>query len=73
MAALHPTATQMLYRFSGDVSTKAAVDADLAAVTAGLPPDALTAAQSYLVVKEADRRRTRARTCRSWPPSASSD
>ncbi|GIF68852.1 hypothetical protein Ais01nite_68870 [Asanoa ishikariensis] len=49
VAELRPTATQMLYRFSGDVSTKAAVEADLAAVTAGLP---LTASQTYLVVKE---------------------
>lgn len=52
MAALNPTTTQMLYRFTGDVSTRAAVEAGLAAVTADLPPGALLAAQPYLVVKE---------------------
>jgi putative ABC transport system permease protein len=52
VGALRPTTTQMLYRFSGDVSTKSAVEADLAAVTAGLPSGALVAAQPYLVVKE---------------------
>ncbi|SNT65125.1 putative ABC transport system permease protein [Asanoa hainanensis] len=49
VAALRPTATQMLYRFTGDVSTEAAVEASLATATAGLP---LTASQTYLVVKE---------------------
>src|SRR5262249_18408951 len=53
VAALKPTSAQMLYRFGGDVSTKAAVDADLAAVTAKLPAGALVASQPYLVVKEA--------------------
>ena len=52
MTALHPTSTQMLYRFGGDVSTKTAVNTDLAAVTAGLPQGALIAEQPYLVVKE---------------------
>jgi putative ABC transport system permease protein len=52
VADLRPTAVQMLYRFSGDVSTEAAVDARLAAVTAGLPAGALVAAQQYLVVKK---------------------
>ncbi|GIJ59335.1 FtsX-like permease family protein [Virgisporangium aurantiacum] len=52
MTDLRPTAVQMLYRFSGDVSTEAAVDARLAAVTAGLPAGALVAAQQYLVVKK---------------------
>ncbi|MFG3712312.1 ABC transporter permease [Micromonospora sp. NPDC047730] len=52
MTALHPTSAQMLYRFTGDVSTKPAVHADLAAVTASLPAGALIAAQPYLVVKE---------------------
>ncbi|MEV5769055.1 ABC transporter permease, partial [Micromonospora sp. NPDC052213] len=52
MTALHPTSAQMLYRFTGDVSTKPAVHADLAAVTANLPAGALIAAQPYLVVKE---------------------
>ncbi len=52
MTALRPTSVQMLYRFGGDVSTKAAVQAGLAGVTAALPPDALVAMQPYLVVKE---------------------
>ncbi|MFE9692238.1 FtsX-like permease family protein [Micromonospora sp. NPDC005806] len=52
MTALKPTAVQMLYRFAGDVSTTAAVEADLAAITRGLAPDALLAAQPYLVVKD---------------------
>ncbi|MEV4619611.1 FtsX-like permease family protein [Asanoa sp. NPDC049573] len=52
MASLHPTETQMLYRFTGDVSTKAAVEADLAATTAGLPTGALLAARPYTAVKE---------------------
>lgn len=52
MAALKPTIQQMLYRFSGDVSTKEAVTARLTAVTAGLPKDGLVATLSYLVVKE---------------------
>ncbi|MEV0269456.1 FtsX-like permease family protein [Hamadaea sp. NPDC050747] len=52
MTALQPTAVQMLYRFTGDVSTKAAVEADLAAVTSGLTPDALIAVQPYQVVKD---------------------
>jgi ABC-type lipoprotein release transport system permease subunit len=52
MAALKPTGTQMLYRFTGDVSSAAAVDARLDEVTGGLPADALIAAQSYTVVKD---------------------
>ena len=52
MTALRPTTSQMLYRFAGDVSTTAAVEARLAAVTAGLPADALLAAQSYRTVKD---------------------
>ncbi|WP_229070381.1 FtsX-like permease family protein [Actinoplanes sp. DH11] len=52
VAALKPTGTQMLYRFTGDVSTRAALDARLAGVTTGLPGDALLAAQPYLVMKE---------------------
>jgi putative ABC transport system permease protein len=51
MADLGPTSTQMLYRFTGDVSSTTAVDARVAAVAAGLPADALAGAQSYLVVK----------------------
>jgi putative ABC transport system permease protein len=52
MAALHPTAMQMLYRFKGDTSTESAVEARLSAVTAGLPAGALLAAQPYTVVKK---------------------
>jgi putative ABC transport system permease protein len=50
--ALHPTTIQMLYRFA-DAGTAAKVDAHVAALRSGLPPNALVAAQSYLVVKEA--------------------
>ncbi|GAA0457482.1 hypothetical protein Aca07nite_70010 [Actinoplanes capillaceus] len=52
MTALRPTGTQMLYRFSGDVSTREAVQQRLTGVTTGLPDDALIAAQPYQVVKE---------------------
>lgn len=52
LAALNPTTTQMLYRFTGDVSTKSAVQTRLSALASGLPADALLATQSYLVVKE---------------------
>lgn len=52
VAALGPTGTQMLYRFTGDVSSRAAVDQRLAGVTTGLPAGALIAAQPYLVIKE---------------------
>ncbi|MEV0644290.1 FtsX-like permease family protein [Phytomonospora sp. NPDC050363] len=52
MAALGPTATQMLYRFD-DSATAAEVDAGVAAVTAGLPDGSTLAVQSYLSVKEA--------------------
>ncbi|REF94448.1 putative ABC transport system permease protein [Asanoa ferruginea] len=52
LTALRPTEVQMLYRFSGDVSTKAAVEADLAATTAGLPTGALVAQRPYTAVKE---------------------
>ncbi|MFI1990423.1 FtsX-like permease family protein [Actinoplanes sp. NPDC020271] len=52
MTALHPTGLQMLYRFSGDVSTRDAVNARLAGVTTGLPAGALIAAEPYLTVKE---------------------
>ncbi|GAA1865675.1 ABC transporter permease [Asanoa iriomotensis] len=52
MAALRPTGIQMLYRFTGDVSSAAAVEDSLAAVTAGLPAKALVASQAYTVVKE---------------------
>ncbi|MEV6305521.1 ABC transporter permease [Actinoplanes sp. NPDC051861] len=52
MAELKPTGTQMLYRFTGDVTTRAAVDQRVAGVTTGLPGGALIAAQPYLVIKE---------------------
>ncbi|MCP2324195.1 putative ABC transport system permease protein [Hamadaea flava] len=52
MTALKPTGVQMLYRFTGDVSTKAEVEAAVAAVTSGLTADALIAAQPYQVVKD---------------------
>ncbi|GIJ49350.1 hypothetical protein Val02_62360 [Virgisporangium aliadipatigenens] len=52
METLRPTSVQMLYRFAGDVSTRAAVQARLDAVTAGLPANALSAAEPYLVAKE---------------------
>lgn len=50
--ALHPTATQMLYRFT-DPSTGAHLRDSLARATDGLPPDSLTAAQTYLTLKKA--------------------
>lgn len=46
MAALHPDRLEMLYRFS-NVGTDAAVKADVAKATAGLPADALTGFQSW--------------------------
>jgi ABC-type antimicrobial peptide transport system permease subunit len=52
MAALRPTGTQMLYRFSGDVSTRDAVAQRLSGVATGLPGGALLADQPYQVVKE---------------------
>ncbi|MCX4776268.1 FtsX-like permease family protein [Streptomyces sp. NBC_01264] len=51
-AALHPTSTQMLYRFT-DPSTGAQLRDSLARATDGLPPDSLTAAQTYLTLKKA--------------------
>ncbi|NGO06494.1 FtsX-like permease family protein [Streptomyces sp. HC44] len=50
IAALGPTATQMLFRFE-DSSTEGGVRSALSAVTAELPPDSLTASQSYLTIK----------------------
>ncbi|GAA2697764.1 ABC transporter permease [Actinoplanes palleronii] len=52
MAALHPTARQMLFRFSA-ASTDAQVAAGVDRATAGLPPGAITATQSYLTGKRA--------------------
>ncbi|WP_406302574.1 FtsX-like permease family protein [Streptomyces sp. NBC_00885] len=51
MEAMHPTATQMLYRFAS-AATQDDVDSSMSEVTAGLPKDSLLAAQSYLTVKQ---------------------
>ncbi|MFF2544077.1 FtsX-like permease family protein [Kitasatospora sp. NPDC058063] len=51
-AALHPTARQMLYRFT-DAATEQQLTASLGTATEGVPKDALTSAQSYLVLKQA--------------------
>jgi putative ABC transport system permease protein len=48
-----PPIAQMLYRFRS-AGTAAAVRADIAAVTAALPPGAVAAAQSYLAVRAAE-------------------
>jgi len=50
MNALHPTATQMLYRFA-HAATNADVTAGQQGVTAGLPSDALIGTQSYLALR----------------------
>ncbi|BBH70419.1 hypothetical protein ACTI_71040 [Actinoplanes sp. OR16] len=52
VTAMRPTGTQMLYRFTGDVSTREALAERLSGVTTGLPGDALLASQPYLVMKE---------------------
>lgn len=48
---LHPTATQMLFRFT-DASSQDRLRATLDTVTEGLPRDALTASRSYLTLKD---------------------
>lgn len=48
--ALHPTSTQMLYRFT-NAATNAEVTAGQQAVTAGLPSNALIGTQSYLALR----------------------
>ncbi|KUL22295.1 ABC transporter permease [Streptomyces regalis] len=48
--ALHPTVTQMLFRFP-DSSTDDRLRAQLGKATEGLPADALTASRSYLTLK----------------------
>lgn len=54
MAALKPTAAEMLYRFSPTaVGTDAELNADLSGVTAGLPADSLLGSQNYLALKDA--------------------
>ncbi|MES4905848.1 MULTISPECIES: FtsX-like permease family protein [unclassified Streptomyces] len=50
IAALHPTAAQMLFRFT-DASSDARLRAQLATVVQGLPKGALTASESYLTLK----------------------
>ena len=50
ITALHPHATQMLYRFAS-AATAADISRDLATVTAGLPRGALVSSQSYLTVE----------------------
>lgn len=52
ITALHPDATQMLYRFASAASA-AQLKQDLATVTAGLLPGALVSAQSYLTTEQA--------------------
>ncbi len=51
-----PRSVQMLYRFRS-AATAAAVHADTAAVSAALPPGAVTATQSYLTVREQETSR----------------
>jgi putative ABC transport system permease protein len=52
MTALHPTTTQMLYRFT-HASTDAQISADQSAVTAGLPAGAVLGSRSYLSLRAA--------------------
>lgn len=51
-AALHPTSTQMLYRFT-DSATGAHLRDSLARATDGLPADSMSSAQTYLTLKKA--------------------
>ena len=51
IAALHPDATQMLYRFAS-AATAADLGSDLATVTSGLPHGALVSSQSYLTAEQ---------------------
>ena len=51
IAVLHPTAIQVLYRFTA-ATTSTEISGDLAAVTAGLPRGALLSSTSYLTVKD---------------------
>ncbi|GGQ48214.1 ABC transporter permease [Couchioplanes azureus] len=52
ISALRPTALQVLYRFS-HADRQADLDAGLAAVRSGLPPDAVLGTRSYLTIKQA--------------------
>ncbi|MFE6056607.1 ABC transporter permease [Kitasatospora sp. NPDC056446] len=51
-AALHPTGRQMLYRFT-DAADERQLTASLHNATEGLPEDAVTSGQSFLVLKQA--------------------
>lgn len=51
IGALHPTATQMLFRFT-DASSENRLREQLATATEGLPTEALTASRSYLTLKD---------------------
>ncbi|MPY63857.1 ABC transporter permease [Streptomyces spongiae] len=56
-AALHPTVTQMLFRFTKesqapDASSEDRLRAELATLTEGLPAGALTASRTYLTLKQ---------------------
>ncbi|MGW7449100.1 FtsX-like permease family protein [Kitasatospora sp. NPDC054795] len=51
-AALHPTGRQMLYRFT-DAASEQRLTSAMDSATEGLPKDAITSAQSYLVLKDA--------------------
>ncbi|MBD0672465.1 hypothetical protein BU198_17575 [Streptomyces sp. CBMA156] len=51
-AALHPTGRQMLYRFT-DAASEQRLTSAMGTATEGLPEDAVTSAQSYLVLKDA--------------------
>ncbi|WP_409468816.1 ABC transporter permease [Streptomyces sp. HC307] len=51
IGALHPTTTQVLFRFA-DASSEERLRGQLATVTEGLPADALTASRSYLTLKD---------------------
>ncbi|MFI2760538.1 FtsX-like permease family protein [Streptomyces echinatus] len=50
IGALHPTATQMLFRFRA-AATEEGLRAELAEVTGGLPRGTLTASRTYLALK----------------------
>jgi putative ABC transport system permease protein len=52
IAALHPHATQMLYRFAS-AATAGDISKDRATVTSGLPHGALVSSQSYLTAEQA--------------------
>ncbi|MGI5441483.1 FtsX-like permease family protein [Streptomyces shenzhenensis] len=61
MPVLHPSATQMLFRFQ-DASSENRLRAALAMVTDGLPDGALTGSTSYLALKHQIGRSARAYT-----------